>query len=271
MTAVTRLLATVTSLLDTLRGDLAGRSTPRIGVRDRSRFREPSRGTFAVPRTRSQYRDQGSETVSTEVHEEPHSLTGTETRERSRESGEDSRTGNDDEAASERIDQALEPLLELCNRGHLVGVTNRQRLHHALSSYQPDQVEHAIRLLCTQLRTGAPIRSPIGLLVRLAEQHHTTYFPTHERRVDQPSLQANECDRADDEGSLPESLPAKLLDELDRHVEASLRTVPTSIRKRLTENEESLRQLRLEAYRTLAVRDHPPPSRSSSSARAVGG
>jgi hypothetical protein len=225
-TVAAHLLAAVTRLLETIDRAAPERAEPRTAGLDRSRIREPVRGSFAVPRIRSRFREQCSETVSTEVQEEPHSLTDSQTRERTRETREPSRT---DEPAPDIdwIDSALQPLLELCNRHHLVGVTNRQRLHQALSRHRADQVEHAIGLLCTQLRAGAPIRSPIGLLVRLAEQHHTAYFPAHARGADRPSSRAEDCDRADDESSLPESLPVEMLDELDRHVEASLRALPT--------------------------------------------
>jgi hypothetical protein len=57
-----------------------------------------------------------------------------------------------------------------------------------------------------------------------------------------------------DESIQTEHLPPELLDEIDRHVEASLRALPTSIRTRLTDNEDSRQRLRLESYRTIAAR-----------------
>lgn len=154
----------------------------------------------------------------------------------------------------------LDPLLELCQQHHLIGVTNAARLHDVLRRYQPDQVEHAIALLIAQIRAGAPIRSPIGLLVRLAEQRHPAYFPAHlpcsvESGQAHPAGPDTEGPPSpNDVNGEHEHLPAELLDEIDRHVEASLRALPTSIRNRLTDNEDSRQRLRLESYRTLAAR-----------------
>jgi hypothetical protein len=146
--------------------------------------------------------------------------------------------------SDDELDELLAPLIGLCDRLHLVGVTNRSRLRLALEPYQRDQVAHAIGVLARQVRAGAPIRSPIGLLVRLAEQHDVNYFSS--RPKPDPG-----GDRPDpDRGVTPEEPPAvelsnEQVERLDREINESLDRLPPSVRHRLLGDGEAMHRLRM--------------------------
>jgi hypothetical protein len=81
----------------------------------------------------------------------------------------------------------------------------------------------------------------VGPLVRLAEQHHPNFSPGEPSSND--LLRPAEACEVEDKHVVPGSLPAELLDELDRQVEASLRDLPDSTRNRLTRSDESRNRL----------------------------
>jgi hypothetical protein len=188
---------------------------------DGSRVREETREEFASSRTSSRHQRSSRESVSQQEFENTDSLTR-EPREEVRELREPVRViANDDED----LDELVAPLVELCERLHLVGVTNRSRLRRALSQFEADQIRHAVRLVCTQVRAGVPIRSPVGLLVRLAEAGDITYFPSPHVSDRQPSVES-----PDDTAAEPAHDPVV---EMDVETVAALRHLPASVRERL--------------------------------------
>jgi hypothetical protein len=188
---------------------------------DGSSLRDESREEFAHSRTPSRTQQYSRESVSQEIRENTDSLTR-EPREESRELRAPVRAIADDD---EDLDELVAPLVELCERLHLVGVTNRSRLRRALSRFQADQIRYAVRLICTQVRAGVPIRSPVGLLVRLAEADDTTYFVPH--RVNGTKASVETCD---DSASVPDESACA---EMDTATIAALRHLPVSVRERL--------------------------------------
>jgi hypothetical protein len=146
-----------------------------------------------------------------------------------RRSARTSRTGPLDRV-DEDLDELVAPLVELCERLHLVGVTNRSRLRRALSSFEADQIRHAVRLIYTQVRAGVSFRSPVGLLVRLAEARDTTYFPLPQVIGCQPLLAAN------DPAAEPHDDP---IGDLDDETIAALHHLPASVRERLLASRRS--------------------------------
>ena len=66
------------------------------------------------------------------------------------------------------IDLLIAPLEELARRHRLVPVSNRRRLHAALSPYTAGQLTVAVHRLCRQIGAGVAIRSPFGVLIHHA-------------------------------------------------------------------------------------------------------
>lgn len=74
------------------------------------------------------------------------------------------------------LPRLLAPLLEECDRRSLPGVADAQRVIASLLPYSSEQVTAAARQMATDLRSGAPMRSPIAILVRKAEDGDPYYF-----------------------------------------------------------------------------------------------
>ena len=72
----------------------------------------------------------------------------------------------------------LEPLLEWVRSRSLAPLTDRERLREALTDYDDTQIRKAQSMILRQCRTQGNIRSPIGLLVRLARDGSPDYFDT---------------------------------------------------------------------------------------------
>ena len=70
----------------------------------------------------------------------------------------------------------LAPLLETVDRFGLAPLTDREALAQALRQYNDEQVLHAQSVLLRQCNTQRNITSPIGLLVRHAQQQSPEYF-----------------------------------------------------------------------------------------------
>lgn len=70
----------------------------------------------------------------------------------------------------------LAPLLETVDRFSLAPLTDGETLAQALRPYNDDQVLHAQSVLLRQCNTQRNITSPIGLLVRHAQQQSPEYF-----------------------------------------------------------------------------------------------
>ncbi len=70
----------------------------------------------------------------------------------------------------------LAPLLDECVRQDLPGVTDERRVLESLAPYDAEQVAAAARQMAADLRGGAPMRSPIAILVRKADEANPYYF-----------------------------------------------------------------------------------------------
>ena len=70
----------------------------------------------------------------------------------------------------------LAPLLETVDRLGLAPLTDREALARALGPYSDEQVLHAQSVVLRQCNTQRNITSPIGLLVRRAQQGSPEYF-----------------------------------------------------------------------------------------------
>jgi len=70
----------------------------------------------------------------------------------------------------------LAPLLEECVRLELPGVADAERVAKSLDRYKAEQIAAAARQMAADLRSGAPMRSPIAILVRKAEDGDPYYF-----------------------------------------------------------------------------------------------
>jgi hypothetical protein len=164
-----------------------------------------------------------------------------ESREQRRELREEVREPAND-ARDAEIDGLVAPLVRICERRHLVGITNRTRLHNALLPYRADQIRHAVALLTSQIDAGIPIHSPIGLLVRIAQQGDTTYFATNPSRVGRGPDETMEPVVSD--GSWPD----ELTEDLDREIDLDLGRLPTGVRARLLADTDGLQRLRNATY-----------------------
>lgn len=92
---------------------------------------------------------------------------------------------------AEQLPDLLAPLLEECDRRSLPGVADAQRVIASLRLYTADQVRAAARQMAADLRSGAPMRSPIAILVRKAEDGDPYYFrcaPLAEQAKPAPAL-----------------------------------------------------------------------------------
>jgi hypothetical protein len=188
-----------------------------------------------------------SQSVQEQGPGDPHSLTGLTARS-------DARQARDVDRAPVRgdneLDELLAPLVALCDGLQLVGVTNRTRLHAALHGYTYGQVEQAIGMLARQLRAGAPIRSPVGLLVRLAEQRDRSYFPPpaspppatpRPAHMEPPPVEAT---GSVERGAPDLVLTAELAATVDAEITASFAPLPVTVRERLLADNDAIQRLR---------------------------
>jgi hypothetical protein len=75
-----------------------------------------------------------------------------------------------DPARAAEVFGAIEPLLAVCDRLGLPGVTNPRGLLHAVMDVERNDLEHGARLIADQLRANVPLRSPVGVLIALARR-----------------------------------------------------------------------------------------------------
>jgi transcriptional regulator with XRE-family HTH domain len=76
----------------------------------------------------------------------------------------------------ECVERLLEPLDQLSRRNGLQPVGNRERLHRALAGLSDAEIAVGVRRLCSEIRRGAPVRSPFGLLIAKAESGEHDFF-----------------------------------------------------------------------------------------------
>ena len=81
----------------------------------------------------------------------------------------------------------LRPLLDECDRHGLSGVTDARRVTASLARFDAEQVAGAARQMAADLRSGAPMRSPIAILVRKADDADPYYFRAQEPEQPPPA------------------------------------------------------------------------------------
>ena len=82
----------------------------------------------------------------------------------------------DPDWSPDQLPQLLAPLLEECDRLDLPGVADAQRVVASLRPFGAEQIATAARQMAADLRSGAPMRSPIAILMRKAEDRDPYYF-----------------------------------------------------------------------------------------------
>ena len=86
----------------------------------------------------------------------------------------------------QQLPQLLAPLLEECALRQLPGVSDEQRVAQSLRPYSAQQITAAARQMAADLRSGAPMRSPIAILLRKAEAGDPYYFRAPSKPVPPP-------------------------------------------------------------------------------------
>jgi len=82
----------------------------------------------------------------------------------------------DPDWSPDQLPELLAPLLEECDRLDLPGVADAQRVVASLRPFGAEQITTAARQMAADLRSGAPMRSPIAILMRKAEDRDPYYF-----------------------------------------------------------------------------------------------
>ncbi len=89
---------------------------------------------------------------------------------------EEPRTATGQDWTAAELPVLLAPLLDECVRQTLPGVTDERRVLESLAPYDAEQVAATARQMAADLRGGAPMRSPIAILVRKADEANPYYF-----------------------------------------------------------------------------------------------
>lgn len=124
------------------------------------------------------------------------------------------------------LPQLLAPLLTECDRRELPGVSDAQRVIASLRPYAADQVAAAARQMTADLRSGAPMRSPVAILIRKADQGDPYYFRSaaEPEPPAAPLVLADDGDEVDEEAEAAVlALDAHALDQLDEAVRGQVR------------------------------------------------
>lgn len=118
----------------------------------------------------------------------------------------------------------LRPLLDECRGRGLPGVSDRDRVIRSLRSYSAEQVGGAALQMAADLRSGAPMKSPIAILIRKAEDRDPYYFPEVRTRPATPPPQiTDDRDEIDEEAlAAVASLGTSEMEQLDQAVAAHL-------------------------------------------------
>jgi len=208
---------------------------PAIALRSRAgRTRDPS--DFAA------FSGQGGREVAVSLEETTPSLTVVP------------RTANAATAPVSREDltQLLAPLVEVCRRTGLVGVTDTSGLHRALAPYQAWQIRNAVALICRLTKAGSIKSSPIGWLVAKARDGDLDYFPDAAAATAPPPPAATRVEYDPVLEAAERGVAAAGVDELAA-LDEWIRTAPhhARIRHLIFDRAEMLQTARLEAWRAL--------------------
>ena len=153
-------------------------------------------------------------------------------------SREDPRPHDEQRAGRSRIDlppdwtpdqlpELLAPLLEACERLGLPGVSDGQRVVEAMRPYQAGQIAAAARLMAADLGAGAPMRSPIAILVAKADNRDPYYFrnPAPQTEPSRPAMVVEDDEQPVDAeaAAAVQELDTEELARLDEVVDAHVR------------------------------------------------
>ncbi len=154
------------------------------------------------------------------------------------------------------IVQLLAPLVEVCRRTGLVGVSDTPGLRRALAPFSAVQIRHAVALVCRLTKSGSIKTSPVGWLVAKARDADPDYFPTA-ITTPPPPASATTGDRSAPDPALEaaeQALATADADELAA-LDDWIRAAPhhARIRHLIFEpgRDEMLQTARLEAWRSL--------------------
>jgi hypothetical protein len=164
----------------------------------------------------------------------------------------------DPDWSPDQLPQLLAPLLEECDRLDLPGVADAQRVVASLRPFVAEQIAGAARQMAADLRSGAPMRSPIAILMRKAEDRDPYYF-----RVARPQEPPPPAPRAIDELEEPVDAEAEAaVAQLDEDALAQLdEAVAAHVRGILGDHTSALESPATVAYwRPIVWRQHHQPT-----------
>ncbi len=162
-----------------------------------------------------------------QITSNPSSLRAAESRDPDEVRAEDPRIDDPSDWGPEDLPQLLAPLLTECDCRDLPGVSDAQRVIASLRPYRADQVASAARQMAADLRSGAPMRSPVAILIRKADQGDPYYFRSAAEPEPPaappaaPPVLADDGDEVDEEAEAAVLvLDSHALDQLDEAVRA---------------------------------------------------
>lgn len=148
------------------------------------------------------------------------------------------------------LPQLLQPLLAECERRGLPTVTDARGLAEALEPYTAEQIAGAARRLVADLVGGAPMRSPIAILVRKARDGDSYYFAAPGRSAQPAPPPALEV--IEDAGGLFDDLFARAA--ADDEAASALASLAPAERQRIEGIAEERAQAAIGPYRGRQLR-----------------
>ncbi len=153
-------------------GAISGAQDPRLlGAQPRG-----LRAGTAAERTRGFSLGDLTDLSGPEISSDPSRQHAANSRDAPSPRAEDSRIDGRRDWTAADLPTLLAPLLEECDRRGLPGVSDARRVLESLACYDAEQVAGAARQMAADLRSGAPMRSPIAILVRKADDGDPYYF-----------------------------------------------------------------------------------------------
>ena len=156
--------------------------------------------------------------------------------------------------SSTEIGQLLAPLVEVCRRTGLVGVSDTPGLRRALAPFSAVQIRHAVALVCRLTKAGSINTSPVGWLVAKARDADPDYFPTAITAPPPPAASRTD-DRSAPDPTLAAAEQAVATAEADElaALDDWIRAAPhhARIRHMIFDRPGMLQAARLEAWRAL--------------------
>lgn len=168
------------------------------------------------------------------------------------------------------LDDLIAPLVAEVLRLGLTPVGNRRRLATVLAPFSAEEVASAIGRLVGELRGGARLRSPFGLLIRRIETGDVSILQPSASALPVPPAapafhEDDDIEPVDELTAIAEMGVAEMesdplgfaeqLAELDVAVEARLDAMPASTAKHLRTYGPMRRAFRVDAYRSMLAQD----------------